>query len=106
MAVTAEQVHAQIDAVVKVLENLSARERETKPSITFVENYNSLLALAAGVMPDVDSRRWPPNGSLNQSATDQPNSDVRFTEIHAFYKQIQVILGEFSQDGLYTTHTI
>ena len=94
MPVTPDQISTQIAGVIRALEKLPAKEREAKPSRAFVENYNNLLTLAKEAMPDVDARRWPPEGGIHQPAMGQASSEVRFTEIHAFAQQIQAILGE------------
>lgn len=92
MAVTVNQISAQIDGAIKALEKLPARERETKPSDTFVINYNNLVALAKESMPDVDERRWPPS-------VEEAFSNVRFTEIHAFLEQLNAILADGKEWG-------
>jgi hypothetical protein len=94
MAITAAQISHQVAGTIRALEKLPAKEREAKPSKTFVDNYNNLLALAKEAMPNVDQRRWPPVGGIHQPAMGQPSSEVRFTEVHAFMEQIQAILSE------------
>jgi hypothetical protein len=94
MAITANQISHQVAGAIQALEKLPAKERETKPSKIFIDNYINLLALAKEAMPNVDERRWPPIAGIHQPAMGQPSSEVRFTEIHAFMEQIQAILSE------------
>ena len=94
MAVTVNQLHSQVTGAIKALEKLPAKERETKPSAAFAENYNTLLALSKEAMPDVDARRWPPDALIHAPAMGLKSSELRFTEIHSFLEQILAILGE------------
>ena len=94
MAITVNQIHGQVAGAIKALEKLPAKERESKPSRAFTENYNSLLALSKEAMPDVDARRWPPSASIHTPAMAQQSSELRFTEIHSFMEQMLAILGE------------
>lgn len=87
MAINANQASAQVEAAIKALEKLPAKEREVRPSSTFARNYNNLLALAKESMPDVDKRRWPPT-------VEEMVCDARYTEIHAFLEQLSAILQE------------
>lgn len=94
MAITADQLNSQVSASIQALEKLPAKEREAKPSSTFIGNYNNLLTLAKEAMPDVDDRRWPPAADADRPAMRVTSSDVRFTEIHSFLNQIGAILNE------------
>lgn len=94
MAVNANQVSSQVAGAIRALEKLPAKERESKPSATFADNYNNLLALSKEAMPEADARRWPPAASVLRPSMGQPSCEVRFTEIHAFLEQLQAILGE------------
>jgi len=94
MSVTVNQVFGQVQGAIKALEKLPAKERESKPSRAFAENYNNLLSLAKEAMPDVDARRWPPGAGVHTPAMGQSSSELRFTEIHSFFEQIQAILSE------------
>lgn len=95
MAITADQISAQVAGSIRALEKLPAKEREAKPSKSFVHNFNNLLELAKESMPEVDSRRWPTVISgTPQLGMAQSSQEIRFTEIHVFLEQIQAILGE------------
>jgi len=94
MPITPNQVFGQVQGAIRALEKLPAKERETKPSRSFAENYNNLLTLAKEAMPQVDSRRWPPEAGIHSPAMGQASSELRFTEIHGFLEQIQAILNE------------
>ena len=94
MTVTADQILPQVQAAIRALEKLPAKERDQKPSKLLVNNYNQLLLLAKEAMPTVDSRRWPPEATINTPAMGLPTSDARFTELHAFLEQVSSILAE------------
>lgn len=94
MAVTADQIHNQVQGAIKALEKLPAKEREQKPSQLFTNNYNQLLALAKEAMPAVDARRWPPEARIHTPAMGLATSEVRYTEIHSFLEQISAIVAE------------
>lgn len=94
MAITANQLSSQVSASIRALEKLPAKERETKPSRLFIDNYNNLLAMAKEAMSEVDDRRWPPVAYADRPSMRGTSSDVRFTEIHSFLEQISVILEE------------
>lgn len=93
MAINANQVKAQVTGMIRALEKLPVKERETRPSPAFARNYNSLLELSKEAMPNVDERRWPPS-------IEEVVCDVRYTEIHAFSEQIGAILQEGYNYGL------
>jgi hypothetical protein len=94
MAITANQVSSQVAGAIRALEKLPAKERESKPSATFADNYNNLLALAKEAMPEVHQRRWPPVAGILRPAMGQASCEVRFTEIHSFLEQVRSILDE------------
>ncbi|AMC33883.1 hypothetical protein [Janthinobacterium sp. B9-8] len=94
MSVTPNQIHTQVAGAIKALEKLPAKERETKPSRTFSDNYNNLLSLAKEAMPTVDARRWPPEAPTHVPTMGLATSELRFTEIHAFLEQILAIVNE------------
>ena len=94
MPVTANEIFAQVQGAIKALEKLPAKERDTKPSKTFAENYNDLRSLAQEAMPDADTRRWPPAASIHTPSMGQSSSELRYTEIHSFLEQILAILNE------------
>lgn len=99
MPVTAQQIHTQVAAAIRALEKLPAKEREVKPSKTFADNYNNVLALAKEAMPDVDARRWPSGAPIHTPSMGHASSELRFTEIHSFMEQILAILSEGLEYG-------
>lgn len=94
MAITPDQIHTQIEGLVYALERIPAKEREQKPTGQFADNYNTHLALAKEAMPDVDSRRWPPEIKIEGPAMKLPTSNARYVEIHAYLKVMLAILAE------------
>jgi len=91
MSVTAEEVYEQVNATIRVLEKLTAKEREGKPTQQFAANYNQYLALAKEVLPDADSRLWPPEVKIEQSMGGHVN--FKFLEFQVFFTQISTMLG-------------
>ncbi len=94
MAVTAEQIYAQIEGSLSALEKISAKEREQQPSKEFGDDYNRLLALAKETMPAVDARRWPPAAKTLTSPAGYDVTNARYLELHAYLEQIAAILAE------------
>lgn len=93
MAINANQAGDQVAGAIRALEKLPAKEREARPSTPFAINYNNLLMMSKETMPDVDARRWPP-------VIEETVCDVRYTEVHSFLEQLQVILQEGRQYGM------
>jgi hypothetical protein len=87
MTINANQAKAQVMGMIRALEKLPTKERESRPSSTFARNYNSLLELSKESMPAVDNRRWPPS-------VEETVCNARYTEIHAFLEQASAILSE------------
>jgi len=94
MGVTVEQIQRQVEAVIKALKKMSAKEREQRPYKEFGENYNRLLELSKEIMISVDSRRWPPEIEIKSAAMGPTHINARYVEVHSYLEQLLSILAE------------
>lgn len=87
MPITANQVNDQVLGAIRALEKLPAKEREVRPSHTFIANYSNLVEFGKEAMPEVDERLWPP-------VLEESDFTARYTEIHSYLEQLQAILAK------------
>jgi len=87
MAVTPDQVRSMAHTFLETLKGMPAKEKEKTPLHQYGDQFNTLLALAKEVVPNVDARLWPkPVETFNEMGAS--GTGARYGEIETYIRMI------------------
>lgn len=94
------QIAVAVKAFVSGLQNMTAKEREQKPSDGYVKTYNKLLGeakkAAAGVLPSL----WPPAVRIAHLFGNRTEADVKYSELISYAAMVVVQLESLPTDPI------
>lgn len=88
MPVSIDEARAQIQTFIASIGGMTAKQKESSPTVQFCERFNTVLELAKEARPQVDARLWPKPFEPYETVGGMMHVETRYSEIESYARQV------------------